>query len=209
MAVVLETTRAVAQACRTVICVGRNYRCELKETDQLRFDSMEGPSIPSVVTECHHEVELGVVIKLIGKRVTEDKAMDFVSGYLLALDITARNLQQNAKEKGLPWTVAKGYDTFCPISEFIPKERVVDSADLRLWCKVDGELRQDGNTRDMIFSIPSLIQYISNIFTLQPGDIILTGTPSGVGPIRPGQTISCGLDTRPPVSMTFPCVQGQ
>ena len=119
--------------------------------------------------------------------------MDHVGGYALALDMTARNLQLDAKKKGLPWSVAKGYDTFCPISDFIEKERI-NLSDTKLWLKVDEAMKQNGNTKDMIFSVPFLISYISDIFTLEGGDVILTGTPSGVGPVNQGQTITAGIE---------------
>lgn len=100
--------------------------------------------------------------------------MDHVSGYALALDMTARNLQTIAKSKGLPWTLAKGQDTFCPISGFIPKD-AIDLSNTRLWLSVDGQTRQDGNTKDMIFSVPTIISYISKFISLEENDLILTG----------------------------------
>ena len=139
-------------------------------------------------------VELAVVI---GERMRDARratAMDRVAGYALALDMTARNLQDVAKKGGLPWAVAKGYDTFTPISDFIPKSQVADPHRLQLWCKVDDQLKQNGNTKDMIFDIPTLLEYISSVMTLEPGDVVLTGTPSGVGQVKPGQTLTCGLD---------------
>lgn len=129
--------------------------------------------------------------------------MSHVGGYTLALDMTARDLQDLAKKKGHPWSVAKGYDTFCPISELIDIDKI-NPENARLWLKVDGEMKQDGNTKDMIFSIPHLISYISGIYTLEPGDVILTGTPQGVGPVEEGQVIACGMDSV--VEMSFPVV---
>ena len=148
---------------------------------------------PSKCTELHYEVELAVVIGKEGSKIAETKAMDHVAGYALALDMTARNLQMDAKKKGWPWSIAKGYDTFCPISDFIEKEKI-DTSDTHLWLKVDEEMKQNGNTKDMIFTIPFLISYISNIFTLEGGDVILTGTPSGVGSVNRGQTITAGIE---------------
>lgn len=141
----------------------------------------------------HHEVELGVVIGEAGRQVSESDAMKHVAGYALALDMTARDLQAAAKKSGGPWTIAKGYDTFCPISRFVTKDELKDPQDTRLWLQVNGVIKQDGNTRDMVFAIPHLISYISRIMSLEPGDLILTGTPSGVGPVKPGQTITAGL----------------
>ena len=157
--------------------------------------------VPPKCSELHYEVELGVVIGKEGKNIPESSAMAHVGGYTLALDMTARNIQSEAKKKGHPWSVAKGFDTFCPVSSFISKESIaLDNT--RLWLKVDGQLKQDGNTKDMVFSIPYLISYISQIFSLEVGDVILTGTPEGVGPVKPGQVITAGIEGL--IEMTFP-----
>lgn len=115
--------------------------------------------------------------------------MDYVAGYVLALDMTARDFQNEAKSKGQPWTMAKCFDTSCPIGEFIPKASLADPGNVQLLCNVNGEKRQDASTKDMIFSVPYLISYISDYFTLEEGDLILTGTPAGVGPVRSGDSI--------------------
>ena len=161
--------------------------------------------VPPRCSELHYEVELGVVIGKDGKDIAESNAMSHVGGYTLALDMTARDIQSEAKKKGHPWSVAKGFDTFCPVSRLVSPEKI-SVADTQLWLKVDGGLRQNGNTRDMIFSVPHLISYISGIFSLERGDVILTGTPEGVGPVSPGQTITAGIDGV--VEMTFPVVGG-
>ena len=155
--------------------------------------------------DLHYEVELGVVIGKDGKNIQESTAMEYVGGYALALDMTARDIQGVAKKKGHPWTVAKGFDTFCPVSKFIDKGVIDSLSDTKLWLKVDGEIKQNGSTSDMIFSVPYLISYISRIFTLEAGDVILTGTPEGVGPVKPGQTITAGIEGV--VEMNFPVVQ--
>ena len=159
--------------------------------------------IPPRVTELHHEVELGVVIGKEGRDIPKSSALSHVAGYALALDMTARNLQNEAKKKGHPWSVAKGYDTFCPVSDFIDRDQL-DWSSCTLWLKVDGQEKQRGSTSNMIFPIPDLLAFISSIFTLEPGDLILTGTPEGVGPVVPGQTITAGLDDF--LEMTFPVV---
>ena len=144
---------------------------------------------------------------MIGKTATsvsESNAMDHVGGYALALDMTARDIQDAAKKLGWPWTFAKGFDTALPISDFIPKTEIANPYNVHLWLKVDGELRQDGNTQDFIFKIPQLISYISQSITLEEGDLILTGTPEGVSPVEPGQTIVCGLANK--LEMTFPVI---
>ena len=159
--------------------------------------------LPKRCSSLHYEVELGVVVSKLGRKIPEASAMSHVGGYILALDMTARNLQDQAKRKGHPWSVAKGYDTFCPVSDLVESDKV-NPDNTRLWLKVDGEMKQDGNTRDMVFSVPMLISYISGIYTLEPGDVILTGTPQGVGPVEDGQVIACGLDNI--VEMSFPVV---
>lgn len=151
-------------------------------------------------------MELGIVINSRAKNVTEDKAMDYIGGYVLALDMTSRDLQAFAKKNGHPWTVAKGYDTFCPISSLIEKEKV-DLSTTKLWLKVDGVQKQYGSLEDMIFSVPYLISYITNILTLDEGDVILSGTPAGVGPVYPGQTITAGIEGI--MEMTFPVIAKQ
>jgi acylpyruvate hydrolase len=149
----------------------------------------------------HHEVELGVVIGQSGTNIEENKAMDHVGGYVLALDMTARDFQRDASKKGQPWLLAKGFDTSCPISDFIPKESLPDPDNVHLWLKVDGTMKQDGNTKDMIFRIPYLIHYISKIVTLEEGDLIMTGTPAGVSKVNAGQQITAGLNKL--VEMSF------
>ena len=144
-------------------------------------------------TEIHHEVELGVVIGKTGFKISEAQAAEYIAGYCLALDMTARDLQSKLKAKGLPWTLAKGFDTSCPVSDFIPSQNISNPQNVDLWLKVNGELRQSSNTKNMIFNIPFLLSYISEFFTLEPGDLILTGTPEGVGPVKRGDVINCGL----------------
>ncbi|KAJ7375221.1 hypothetical protein OS493_001965 [Desmophyllum pertusum] len=160
--------------------------------------------LPPGCEELHHEVELGVVIGKTGVAISESNTMDHVGGYALVLDMTARDIQSKAKKLGYPWTFAKGFDTALPISKFIPKAEIPEPDNVHLWLKVDGKLKQDGNTRDLIFKIPYLISYISQTMTLEEGDLILTGTPEGVSAVKPGQTIVCGLGDQ--IEMTFPVV---
>ena len=141
----------------------------------------------------HHEVELGVVIGKGGTDISEFNAMEHIGGYLLALDMTAQDLLDFAKTNGHPWALAKSWKSSCPINDFIPKDKIPNPAELNLWLKVNGKLKQDGNTMDMIFKVPFLISFISRYFTLEEGDVILTGTPSGVGPVTNGDTIQAGL----------------
>ena len=138
-----------------------------------------------------------------GKNIPESSALSYVGGFTLALDMTARNIQSIAKKKGHPWSVAKGYDTFCPVSQFVEKDKIA-LEDTNLWLKVDGELKQSGSTKNMVFTVPYLISYISKIFKLEVGDVILTGTPEGVGPVQPGQMITAGIDGV--VEVAFPVI---
>lgn len=190
-----------------IVAVGRNYAAHAKELGNavpkepvlfLKPTSsylQNGGTIevPHPLESLDHEVELAVIIGKKARDVAEASAMDYVGGYALALDMTAREIQSSAKSAGLPWTVAKGQDTFTPISEMLPKSMVLDPDILELWLKVDDEIRQKGSTKDMIFKIPFLISHISSIMTLLEGDVILTGTPQGCGPVRAGQKITAGI----------------
>ncbi|KJE90254.1 fumarylacetoacetate hydrolase domain-containing protein 1 [Capsaspora owczarzaki ATCC 30864] len=199
---------------RKIVAIGRNYREHAAELNNpvpkepLFFLKPTTSYLPTGKTilipdgvELDHEVELAVVIGKTGANITKDAAMEHVAGYALALDMTARNLQAVAKAKGLPWTIAKGQDGFCPISALIEKESI-NLANTRIWLKVDGEIKQDGNTRDMIFNVPTIISYVSQFMTLEENDVILTGTPAGVGQVKPGQVIECGLGSA--MTMSFP-----
>ncbi|KAK9896363.1 hypothetical protein P389DRAFT_78282 [Cystobasidium minutum MCA 4210] len=145
--------------------------------------------------DVHHEVELGVVIGKKGRDVSESDAMKYIAGYTLAIDMTARNLQEVVKKKGLPWSAVKGFDTFCPVSDFLPASEVQDPHNLRLWLKINEKTTQDGMTSDMVFRIPRLINHVSSIMTLEEGDLLLTGTPEGVGPVKNGDKLLAALET--------------
>ncbi|KAJ0980639.1 hypothetical protein J5N97_008894 [Dioscorea zingiberensis] len=190
-----------------IIAVGRNYAAHAKELgnavpkEPVLFMKPTSSylwnggtiEIPYPLESLDHEVELAVIIGKKARDVSESSAMDYVGGYALALDMTAREIQASAKSAGLPWTVAKGQDTFTPISEVLPKPMVKDPHNLELWLKVDDEIKQKGSTMDMIFKLPFLISHISSIMTLMEGDVILTGTPQGVGPVKAGQKITAGI----------------
>jgi acylpyruvate hydrolase len=150
----------------------------------------------------YFEVELGIVIKSRCSKVKESEVDSYIGGYCLVLDMTARDFQMSAQSKDLPWCLSKGYDTACPVSEFIPKEKVKNQNDIELWLKVNDEIKQQSSTNDMIFSISHVISYISSYVTLEEGDVVITGTPAGIGPVRPGDVIKAGLADI--MSMTFP-----
>lgn len=151
----------------------------------------------------HHEVELGLVInKFISNAEAShfkaEDVYDSISGVFLALDLTARNVQDEAKKKGLPWSIGKGFDTFLPLSHFISKDQFIKDKEslqgaFRLTCSVNGTVRQDGTTDLMLNPLHKIIQHISTMMSLEPGDMILTGTPAGVGELHPGDVISSDL----------------
>jgi len=192
---------------RKIVAVGRNYRDHAAELGNKVPDKPllfmkpasayivqgEAIEIPKGCSSLHHEIELGIVIGEKGSDIAQSKAMDHVAGYILALDMTARDFQNIAKKEGSPWEMAKSFDTSCPVSPFIPKSSIPDPQNVELWCKVNGALKQRGNTKDMIFTIPYLISYISQYFRLEPYDVILTGTPAGVSAVKAGDSIEGGL----------------
>ena len=114
-------------------------------------------------------------------------------GYALSIDMTARNVQNEAKKKGLPWDIAKGFDTFLPMSNLIEKSRIQDPHNIELYLKVNDEVRQNDSTNLMLFQIPRILSDISKVMTLEAGDIVLTGTPKGVGPVVPGDVMRAGI----------------
>jgi acylpyruvate hydrolase len=189
-----------------ILGIGRNYAAHARElgnkvhTDPKEMviflkpaSSLLRQGSPIVIprgAEVHHEVELGVYIGTTGKNIRKEDAMSYVSGYCLALDMTARNWQNDAKKNGTPWLRAKGPDTFCPVSETIGSVKLPAT----MWLEVDGKQRQRGSTADMIWDIPELIAECSSLFTLNAGDLILTGTPEGVGPVLAGQVIRAGIE---------------
>mmetsp|Transcript_22623 Transcript_22623/g.46378 ORF Transcript_22623/g.46378 Transcript_22623/m.46378 type:complete len:223 (-) Transcript_22623:273-941(-) len=194
---------------RTIVCIGRNYKAHAKELNNKvptkPFWFLKPPSalIPSgTASECapgrletHHELELGVVIGTRCRRVTPEKAMEHVAGYCLALDMTDREGQEEAKKQSKPWTACKGWDTSLPVSDFIPASKVPDYKELHMWLKVNGEAepRQHGSPTNMIFDLPTLLSAVSFYHTLEPGDLLLTGTPEGVGPVGPNDVITAGI----------------
>lgn len=191
-----------------ILCIGRNY------VDHIRELGNETPSapvvfmkpassvvpdggeiiIPSYSTNCHHEAELALLVGKRGKNIPEETAMTFIAGYGVAIDLTLRDVQDELKKKGLPWEIAKGFDTACPLSTFTPAEDVADPQQLTIIMRVNGEERQNGSTGLMINPVARLVSHLSTIFTLEPGDIILTGTPAGVSRILPGDTLEAEIE---------------
>ncbi|EXV03075.1 fumarylacetoacetate (FAA) hydrolase family protein [Metarhizium robertsii] len=193
-----------------VVCIGRNYADHIAELKNMKPKQPffflkppssivlpgEGPCLQPRGVKMHFEVELALVIgKMVRDLHADDRqgALEAIKAYAVAIDMTARNVQDEAKRKGLPWDIAKGFDTFLPMSNVIPKTAISDPQDVELFLEVNGETRQKGSTGLMIYQIPRIMSDISRVMTLQPGDIVLTGTPAGVGPVVPGDVMRAGL----------------
>jgi 5-carboxymethyl-2-hydroxymuconate isomerase len=191
-----------------IVCIGRNYAEHIKELGNqvpdkpvifIKPASAIIPDggrivIPPYSKDCHHEVELAVLIGKTAKGVKAEDALDHVAGYGVALDITLRDVQGVQKEKGLPWEIAKAFDTSCPLSPFVPAEEVTDVQNLNIKLTVNNEVRQDGNTNAMMRSVAELIAAASGYFTLEEGDVLLTGTPAGVGRIESGDSLEALIE---------------
>jgi len=190
-----------------IVCLARTYKKHAKEMksevpkDPLLFlkpassviFNEESIIFPEKSNCLHHEVELGVIIGKKCRNVKSKDALNYVLGYCLTLDITARDIQSAAKKNGWPWGIAKGFDTFAPISKVVLKKEVKNPNNLDLWLKVNGKLRQKSNTKNMVFSVEKIIEFISNVMTLEPGDLIMTGTPEGVDEIKKGDVLEASL----------------
>lgn len=199
-----------------VVCVGLNYRDHISEMNSQAASepvlflkpstalvSLEQPvAIPVAFGACHHEAEMAVLIGEQLSECTEEQADAAIIGVGVALDLTLRELQSQLKQKGHPWEKAKGFDGACPASAFVERARVKDLQDLQVRLTLNGEVRQQSSTSMMITPVPKLLAYISWFFTLMPGDIVLTGTPAGVGPLTPGDQLLVELGDLISVSTT-------
>ena len=180
-----------------VVGIGRNYAAHAAElghdvpTEPLMFikpnTSVVGPGdpvfYPRQTNDLHYEGELAVVIGRICRDVAPDRVGEVIYGYTIGNDVTARDLQRS----DVQFTRAKGFDSFCPLGPWIETE--LDTSDLRVQTHLNGDLKQDGTTKDMIFDVAALVAHVSSVMTLLPGDVILTGTPEGVGPMNPGDEV--------------------
>jgi 2-keto-4-pentenoate hydratase/2-oxohepta-3-ene-1,7-dioic acid hydratase in catechol pathway len=185
-----------------IMCIGRNYAEHAREqeaevpTVPLLFlkppSAILNPGEPIVLPrqsqQVEHEAELVVVISKRGRNITTDESHDFIFGYTVGNDVTARDLQKTDGQ----WSRAKGFDTFCPFGPWIDTE--FDPSDAIITCKVSGQPRQMASSRDMIFNVNELIAYLSSIMTLEPGDIIFSGTPAGIGALMPGDTVEVEIE---------------
>ncbi len=193
---------------RRVYCIGRNYAAHTVEMGgdpdreapfffQKNPDNLD-PSgtfrYPPKTSNVHHEVELAVMLSSGGVDIPLERALDCVYGYALALDMTRRDLQGEQKKLGRPWEIAKAFEGSAPVGPIRPASEIGHLSEGRIALRVNGELRQDGNLDQMIWKVPEMISYLSEYFELASGDVILSGTPSGVGAIRPGDRMEAEID---------------
>jgi len=187
-----------------VYCVGRNYAAHAiemghdpdkeppfffqKNPDNLLLEGNDFP-YPEMTNDVHHEIELAVALKSGGDNIPADKAMDCVFGYAVSLDMTRRDLQGQMKKMGRPWEIGKAFEHSAPCSALVPATEIGHPTEGPVWLKINGETRQEGDLNQLIWKIPEMISYLSDLFTLHAGDVILTGTPSGVGPVMRGDDI--------------------
>jgi len=193
-----------------IYCVGRNYAAHAREMGhdpdrELPFfflkpadtilPSGEDFPYPPASKNVHHEIELVVALGKGGKDISLDDALDYVYGYAVGIDMTRRDLQQEAKDKGRPWDTGKGFDKSAPCTKIHPVSAVGHpDGETPIWLEIDGESRQRSKIANLIWSVPEVISYLSTLFELQPGDLIFTGTPDGVGPVERGETVRGGVD---------------
>ncbi len=198
---------AINDSLGKIVCVGRNYAAHAKElgneipkspllfmkpaTAAVELDTPF--SIPRDQGAVHHEVEIALLIGKQASSVSEDNAWDYVSAVGVALDLTLRDVQDKLKAKGQPWELAKAFDGSAPLSNWVRLKDIKDRNNIQIRLEKNNELKQDGCSDQMITSVPKLVSYISQFFTLQPGDVILTGTPAGVGPLDSGDKFKATL----------------
>jgi acylpyruvate hydrolase len=190
-----------------IICLGQNYADHAKE---MKFEIPTSPVfffkpssavihqdeqilLPSISSNVQHEVEMTVLIGEGGKNIRLYSALNHVAGYGVGLDMTLRDIQLEAKNKGLPWSLAKGFDTAAPLSEFVPASSTGDPQSLNIQLRINGKVRQSSNTNKLIFPVDKIIAYISQYITLERGDVIYTGTPEGVSRIDHGDILEASL----------------
>ncbi|MCQ4325067.1 fumarylacetoacetate hydrolase [Stutzerimonas stutzeri] len=193
---------------RRVYCVGRNYAEHAREMghdpdreppffftkhpDGLLPDGGVFPYPPGT-RDVHHEIELVVAIGRGGADIPVAQALEHVYGYAVGLDMTRRDLQAEAKKMGRPWAVAKAFDHAAPCSALVPAAEIGHPGEGRIWLDINGETRQDGDLAAQIWSVAEVIAHLSRLFVLEPGDLVMTGTPAGVGPVEPGDRLSGGV----------------
>jgi 2-keto-4-pentenoate hydratase/2-oxohepta-3-ene-1,7-dioic acid hydratase in catechol pathway len=193
-----------------IICIGRNYHEHAKELNNpvpakpvffMKPDSAlvirNRPFFyPDFSKDIHHEVEVVIKINRLGRSIEQKFASRYFSEIGLGIDFTARDLQAECKKNGLPWEIAKGFDYSAPVSKFLPVESFSDIHNLNFHLDINGTRVQTGNTTEMIFSFEHIISYVSQFVTLKTGDLIYTGTPAGVGPVKPGDQLTAYLEDK-------------
>lgn len=194
---------------RRIFCVGRNYAAHAREMGhdpdrELPFyftkpsdavvDNGADVPYPPMTENLHFEAELVVAIGKTATNVSEEKALDHVYGYAVGNDLTRRDLQSQSKTKGRPWDTGKAFDNSAPCAEIHLASQTNDIENARIWLTVNGDIKQDSNTNKLIWSVSEVIANLSSLFTLQPGDLIYTGTPEGVGAVVKGDVIKVGID---------------
>jgi 2-keto-4-pentenoate hydratase/2-oxohepta-3-ene-1,7-dioic acid hydratase in catechol pathway len=191
-----------------IICIGRNYAEHAKEMksevpsepvffmkpDTALLKDNEAFYYPEFTKDLHHEIEIVLKISKAGKHIEEKFAHKYYEEIGIGIDFTARDVQAKCKEKGLPWEKAKAFDGSAPLGKFIPKSKFADLSNINFHLDVNGERRQNGNTKDLLFSFDKVIAYVSQFITLKTGDLIYTGTPEGVAAVKPGDKLSCFLE---------------
>ena len=193
---------------RRVYCVGRNYAAHAVEMghDPNReppFFFQKNPDnlvvggefpYPPASNDVHHEIEMVVALKKGGRDIPLDKALDCVFGYAVGLDMTRRDLQSKAKDMGRPWEVGKAFEASAPCTPLVPASEIGHPGQGAIWLDVNGERRQTGDINQMIWKVPEMISYLSGLFTLMPGDVIMSGTPAGVGAVKRGDVLHGHVD---------------
>jgi fumarylpyruvate hydrolase len=192
-----------------IYCVGRNYAEHAIEmghdpTREAPFFFQKNPDTlvpsggtfpyPDATKDVHHELEMVVALKSGGKDIAQDKALSHVFGYAVGLDMTRRDLQGEAKKLGRPWEVGKAFESAAPCSEIVPASVIGHPAQGAVWLKINGEPRQKGDLNQLIWKVPEMIAYLSGLFELRAGDLIFSGTPAGVGPVKRGDVLHGGVD---------------
>jgi 2-keto-4-pentenoate hydratase/2-oxohepta-3-ene-1,7-dioic acid hydratase in catechol pathway len=186
-----------------IICIGRNYAEHAKElnnaipTEPVFFMKPDTALLkdgepfyyPDITKDLHHEIEIVIKINKVGKHIDEQFAHKYYDEIGLGIDFTARDLQAECKAKGLPWEKAKAFDHSAPVGKFISKDKLGDLSEIEFELKINGQSRQVGNTKDLLFSFDQIISYVSKYVTLKVGDLIYTGTPSGVGAVSIGDKL--------------------
>jgi fumarylpyruvate hydrolase len=201
---------------RRIFCVGRNYAAHAREmgSDPTReapfffckpadavVDTGTAIPYPPETQNLHHEIELVVAIGKAGADIAVAQALDHVFGYAAGIDLTRRDLQNAAKDHGRPWDWGKGFDHSAPIAPLRQVAEIGHPARARIWLAVNGKLRQDSNTADMIWPVADIISIASRSMELRPGDLIMTGTPENVGPLVPGDVVTGGIEGLPDIEI--------